>query len=117
MLLTQTQNERVRSEAKELLRRDWHGSMTGLANHLGLSQSQISQFLGGKTGAGMKLLKALSFRTGKPIDVILGKQAPDLEERVSELEDEIRNLQKEKDALTQALRAFVELAAKYKRAL
>ena len=103
MELSREQNQAVRQQVRALLAQ-YHGNMTSLARALGVSQSQISQFLGGKTGAGMKLLRGLSRRTLKSIDEILGKEEPDHHLRVMDLEDENRELRSANTRLAEALR-------------
>jgi predicted transcriptional regulator len=120
MTLTKEQNARVRAELRDLLG-TLHGSKTGVANHLGVSQAQISLFLAGKSGAGMKLLSALSRRSGKPIDEILGRQAPDLAEENYNLKDELAYERQRNAALVSALEevldAVEEVVAKHRKTL
>lgn len=119
MVLTKEQNDRVRQELRRQLAESKY-TRFGLAHVLKVSPGQLSQFLNGKTGAGIKLLAAMSRWSGKPIDEILGKQKPDLAEEYSALKSELE-YEKERNAkLSEALASVLKLvddAARYEGVL
>jgi transcriptional regulator with XRE-family HTH domain len=115
MVLTKEQNDRVRQELRRQMVESKYKTRFGFAHVLKVSPGQVSQFLNGKTGAGMKLLAAMSRWSGKPIDEILGKQQPDLAEKISSLEDALADEKNRNTELSKALAEVLKLVDEARR--
>jgi len=67
-------NAAVRSFVDGVVKEDFRGNTTAAARRFKVSQSMLYEFLGGKRGAGMKLLEGVASYTRQPLDVILGRE-------------------------------------------
>lgn len=68
------QNERLREVVRNLVALEFQGNASKAAKAIGVSQSLLSEFLGGGRGAGTKLVNALAAHTGRSIDDLYGRR-------------------------------------------
>jgi hypothetical protein len=66
-------NERIRRELRAWIDKEFQGNASAAASSLGLSQSLVSEFLGGARGAGPKLINAFASKSGRSIDDLYGR--------------------------------------------
>lgn len=67
------QNDYIRGVLQAVVDEDFGGVATAAAKALGIPQSQASDFLAGKTGAGQKVVFALADYTGRSLDELYGR--------------------------------------------
>lgn len=72
--LRDEQNERLRGIVRELVAKDFQGHATNAAKAFGVTQSLVSEFLGGGRGAGPKLVNGIASYTGRSIDDLYGRR-------------------------------------------
>lgn len=105
--LLKTESQRVVGQLRHLIAIS--GGRKAAARSLKISQARLSQVLRGAS-PGMKVLHALSREMQKPTDEILGRQTPDLQDRVHELEEQVLALEKDNRKLSDALEALIRCA-------
>jgi transcriptional regulator with XRE-family HTH domain len=72
--LKANENEAIREYVRQLLEREFEGNQSRAAVALGLSQGYISDVVAGRTGGGVKLLRALARHANTSIDALLGHE-------------------------------------------
>jgi hypothetical protein len=71
--LTTAQNEHLRGVVRALVAGDFDGNASRAARAFGVTQSLVSEFLGGGRGAGPKLVQGVADYTGASIDALYGR--------------------------------------------
>lgn len=71
--LTAAQNEYLRGVVRRLVAGDFDGNASKAARAFGVTQSLVSEFLGGGRGAGPKLVQGVADYTGQTIDALYGR--------------------------------------------
>jgi transcriptional regulator with XRE-family HTH domain len=69
--LQREQNETVRITVRKLVDRDFGGKAVVAARTFGISQPSLSNFLAGKTGAGIRLLISFAHYAGISLDELI----------------------------------------------
>lgn len=95
------QNDAARRYIRALMDRDFEGKQLRAAPHFGVTQGYLGEFINGRRGAGMKLLRGVAKYAGVPIEAILGDQP--------ETPDPVRTFANERyPARAQAIALLVE---------
>lgn len=70
--LEESQNDAVRAVTRAIMDRDFEGKQLRAAPVFGVSQGYLGEFLSGRRGAGMKLLRGVANYAGVSIDQLMG---------------------------------------------